>query len=650
MYNKGLHDEIIKKSHERSKKYGVEKERSISKKILKGGEISTALRENADLIKKAAPFMKILYDFLKDSGFILVLTDRKGCILNLIGDKDIVNIASTMNMVVGAYMDEKSIGTNAMGTAIKEDMPIQISAKEHFITAYHKWTCSAAPIHGEDGKIIGTLNLTGGSNLVHPHTLGLVVAGVKSIENSMSADATKKKLLEAYDYLTTITNSIHAGLMAVSVNGKVEMINTTASEMLGLDIENIYNQNINKVLDIWSDILRKLKEGKKYQEEEEYIGNVSYNKKKVSISAYPIKSEGEEITAVVLLFRDIQRVYNIVNKYTGMRARYNLEDIVGESLLMKNIIREAKEIAESPSTVLIEGESGTGKEVFAQAIHNYSTRRENGFVAINCGAIPANLIESELFGYDEGAFTGAKKGGHPGKFELASGGTIFLDEIGEMPLDMQVRLLRVLQEGVVTRVSGTKYIPVNARVIAATNKDLKEEIIKGRFRQDLYYRLSVIPMTIPPLRERREDIPIFFNKFLKEKALKLGRPIPKITEETYRDILNYNYPGNVRELENIVENIINLGGKSTLPFKQESGETLKKEGNYTSKISTLEENKLEPEKLYGDEFIRPLEDLEKIAITAAMNKYKGNMTKVAKELNISRNTLYLKIKKYNLTP
>lgn len=653
MYNKGLHDEIIKNSHERSKEYGVEKERYISKRILKGRDLNTALRKNADLIKKAAPFMKILYDFLKDSGFILVLTDREGCILNIIGDKEILNIATTMNMIVGAYMDEKSIGTNAMGTAIKENMPIQISAAEHFITAYHKWTCSAAPIHNDVGEIIGTLNLTGSSNLVHPHTLGLIVAGVKSIENSMSTELTKRKLLEANNYLTTITNTINAGLMTVNVEGKIEMVNDTASEMLGIAVMDIYEYNITELLEAWNEIIKKLNEGKKYQEEEGYLGYNKYTKKKVAVSAYAIKSEGNQITAVVLLFRDMQKVYNIVNKYTGMRARYTFDDIFSEAPMMKNLIREAKEIAESPSTVLIEGESGTGKEVLAQAIHNYSSRRENGFVAINCGAIPANLIESELFGYEYGAFTGAKKGGHPGKFELASGGTIFLDEIGEMPLDMQVKLLRVLQESVVTRVSGTKYIPIDTRVIAATNKDLREEVKMGRFRQDLYYRLSVIPMKIPSLKERKEDIPIFFNKFLKEKALKLGKPIPEISHDIYNNILKYNYPGNVRELENIVENIINLGGKSTLLLKGGSLNLLNTEENSEKVMNKVPEtdiafeNKIN-EDYFNDKFIMPLEELEKIAIISAMKKYKGNMTKIAKELKISRNTLYLKIKKYNI--
>ena len=253
---------------------------------------------------------------------------------------------------------------------------------------------------------------------------------------------------------------------------------------------------------------------------------------------------------------------NKKKKSTG--AFFTFENIIGESEEIKSIIFNCKLISNSPSTVLIEGESGTGKEVLAQAIHNYSIRRDNRFIAINCGAIPKNIIESELFGYEEGAFTGGKKGGNIGKIELAHKGTLFLDEIGDMPYDMQIKLLRVLQEGRITRVGGNYEIPVDMRVIAATNKNLRAEVKKGRFREDLYYRLCVIPIRIPSLRDRRKDIGNLIDYFLEMKSIKLKKNIRELDEELLKQLLNYSWPGNIRELENTIENIVNLNGKLSL--------------------------------------------------------------------------------------
>lgn len=644
MYTREKREEIIQKSHKRSAEYGIEKERVVSKKILKADEVSKNIEKNKALIRVAEPFMKVLYDFLMGSGFFIILTDKEGCILNVVGDKEVVKAAAEMNMVVGAYMDEKSIGTNAMGTAISENAPIQISATEHFITAYHKWTCSAAPIHSEDGEIIGTLNLTGSSDLVHPHTLGLIVAAVESIENQMMSEAAHNKLLETNGYMSTIIQSISTGLLTIDNSGKIIMTNKNACSILGLDEECIVGRMLVELIPNCRDINKVLETGKSCLDEEItiYRGGI---RERYNLNAYPIAIESEKTIGCVVMLKEIQRVINLVNKYTGMRARYSFENIIGKSKEIDNIINYAKSIADSPSTVLIQGESGTGKEVLAQAIHNHSSRRDNGFVAINCGAIAKNLIESELFGYDDGAFTGAKKGGHPGKFELANGGTLFLDEIGEMSLDMQVNLLRVLQEGTITRVGGTREIPVNVRIIAATNKNLKKEVASGNFREDLYYRLSVIPISLPALRDRQEDIPLLVDYFLRIKSEKLSKKIPKIDHEVYKNIFQYSWPGNIRELENYIENIVNLNGNSSYSLISEYNGGTKNELDHENdrvKIGNKHE------KAYEEQFICSFEELEKKAIIASLNKFRGNVSKAAKVLGVSRNTLYTKMKKYEI--
>lgn len=629
MFDRKDFKEIIKRSHERCmREYRVPKHRVFPTKIVKENEFTKLCEENSQIIMVATPYMKILYDFLKGSGFFLDLTDKDGIILSVIGDEDVIEVAKAMGMMEGTDMSERSTGTNAIGTALYEDCPLQLMEKEHFITAYHIWTCSAATIHDNNGDIIGCINLTGKYQLAHPHTLGLVVAAVKSIENHMKKEQSQNELFEAYQYLDTIVNSIETGILTVNIKGEVISINKEACLMLEVHEDNIINKNIKNVLENWNYICDEIVRHKGYENKE--VSFFTKDKKRVNLSVYPIRDKDDTITGMTLVMRDIQKVYNMVNKYTGMSAKYTFDDIIGECEAIKKLKYYSKSIANSPSTVLIQGESGTGKELIAQAIHNSSDRKDFGFVAINCGAIPKNLIESELFGYEEGAFTGARKGGHPGKFELANNGTIFLDEIGEMPLDMQVSLLRVLQEGYVARIGGNKYIPVDVRIIAATNKNLKEEIEKGTFREDLYYRLSVIPIFVPPLRERIGDIPILIDHFLKIKALKLNKPVPTIHTSLYYKLLNHYWPGNIRELENCIENIVNMDGTISYNF---SGKSVRS--------SEVQEKKL-------DYNMCSLEEWEKIAITKCIEGCLGNLSNAAKVLGINRTTLYNKIEKYNI--
>lgn len=631
MFTTEGYKEIIQASHIRCREeYGVPIDRIFPTRIIQGKEFMDLLKENCELIKVAKPFMKILYDFLKGSGFFIDLTDKDGIILSVIGDRDVIDIAEAMGMMEGTDMSEESTGTNAIGTALKEDCPIQMAEKDHYIKAYHIWTCSACTIHSEEGNIIGCLNLTGKYQLVHPHTLGLVVAAVKSIENHIKKERSQNELFEAYQYLNTIVNSIDTGILTVNIYGIIKSINNIACTMLEVSSEDIIETNIVNILENWTYIYDEISNGNEY-ENKEISFNILDKKKRVNLNAYAIRDKHGVITGMALVIKDIQKVYDMVNKYSGMRARYTFQDIIGESEKMVNLRYYAKSIANSPSTVLIQGESGTGKELIAQSIHNSSDRKDYGFVAINCGAIPKNLIESELFGYEEGAFTGARKGGHPGKFELANNGTIFLDEIGEMPLDMQVNLLRVLQEGYVTRIGGRKYIPVDVRVIAATNKNLIEEIEKGTFREDLYYRLSVIPIFVPPLRERTGDVPILLEHFLRLKSLKLKKPMLKLKDELYYKLVSYDWPGNIRELENCIENIVNMDGNISFSFNNRVMEVVK-QGNE----STLKYN------------MCSLEEWEKMAILSCIENCQGNLSKASKILEINRTTLYNKINRYNI--
>ncbi|MGY5238584.1 sigma-54-dependent Fis family transcriptional regulator [Clostridium tertium] len=631
MYNKSL---LIENSHKRSEDYGVEKSRDHSKIMLNNEELKKVLEINKELIEISKPYIDMVVESVEDNDFIIILTDNNGCILYIKGANAIKDELEKLNLKVGAYMDEKNIGTNAMGTAITENRCIQITANEHYATIFQSLTCSAAPIHNSKGEIIGTLNLTGKSNMKHPHTLGLVIFGVTAIENELYRIKTNYILNQTYNYMKTVIENVDKGIMIIDIHGKIININELGLNILDKRNQNLINEYISHIIPNFQNIVDRISKNNETITKEIKLSHAS--KYKTEITLKGIKCN-EKIIGIVATLTELKEKKK-ENNFTG--AFFTFNDIIGESDAIKNVIINCKIIANSPSTVLIQGESGTGKEVLAQSIHNYSIRKNNKFIAINCGAIPANIIESELFGYEDGTFTGGKKGGKIGKIELANGGTLFLDEIGEMPLDMQVKLLRVLQEGRVTRLGGSREIPVDMRVIAATNKNLKKEIKKGTFREDLYYRLCVIPIKLPPLRERKGDIRKFIEYFFSMKSIKLEKEIPEITKDLFNRLQGYNWPGNIRQLENCIENIVNLNGELSDDILEESEEKINEILDIDSKSISLDEVK--KEECFN------LEEIEKVTIRNAIEYNKYNMTKTARALGISRNTLYLKVKKYKI--
>ncbi|MBZ2174928.1 sigma 54-interacting transcriptional regulator [Schnuerera sp. xch1] len=366
----------------------------------------------------------------------------------------------------------------------------------------------------------------------------------------------------------------------------------------------------------------------------------------------PIIRGGKIIGAVgAVLFRDASEVRimakelieleNKINEYKGeierlQGSRYTFDSIITQNPKMEYLKKLGRTAAQSNSTVLILGGSGTGKELFAQAIHKASYRKFSPFIPINCAAIPRELLESELFGYEAGAFTGAKRGGKPGKFELANGGTIFLDEIGDMPLEMQVKLLRVLEEKRFERVGGNKKITLDVRIIAATNKNIEDAVERGTFREDLYYRLNVINIDIPPLKERIDDIPLLANHLLVNLCEELDMERRELSKKTIEILMNYKWPGNIRELRNILERAITISTGNVILPEHLPERLLNSRGYFKRNV----------------EKIRPLKDTvanaERQAIINAIIKSKGNKTLAAKKLGIHRTALYKKLNKYDL--
>ncbi|EKQ57573.1 MULTISPECIES: sigma 54-interacting transcriptional regulator [unclassified Clostridium] len=444
------------------------------------------------------------------------------------------------------------------------------------------------------------------------------------------------------EILNTVIETAYDGMVIIDKMGIITMMSKAYTDFLGIKREDAVGKHVTEVIEN-TRMPIVLETGK---EEVAQLHKIKGNY--MIASRIPIIKNGEIIGVVgKVLFRNVKELNSLYKKISVIekelenyksklkefnRASYSLENIIGESdsiISAKEIVKKA---AHTSSNVLILGESGTGKEIFAHAIHSESNRYEGPFVKVNCAAIPSDLLESELFGYEAGAFTGARKEGKIGKFEIANEGTIFLDEIGDMPLHMQVKLLRVIQERELEKVGGVATKKINIRIIAATNRNLEKLVSEGKFREDLYYRLNVVTIEIPPLRERGNDIILISNHLIKKLSIDLDKKVRGVSKEAEQYLKSYEWKGNVRELENILERAINIMGDSEIIEVDD----LPKE--ITGKKASIVPKRLQD----------ILEESEKNAIILALRATDGNKTKAAKILDIGRTSLYEKIEKYKI--
>ncbi|NLY71983.1 MAG: sigma 54-interacting transcriptional regulator, partial [Clostridiales bacterium] len=382
-------------------------------------------------------------------------------------------------------------------------------------------------------------------------------ASLSTPEHCNEMEIAMHELSLVNEQLNTIIQSMKSGVLMIDHTGRITQYNKSAVKMLKLKTKNLKNSFLCDLLTD-EDCTYLLNNGEDLHKKEISLTNIDGKTVNLLISSHVAKDDEHGISSTVFIFEEIENIHKMVSRMSGFTAKYTFDSIIGQSKAMSDVIKVGKICAESDSNVLILGESGTGKDLLAQAIHNSSSRSKGPFIAINCGSIPKGLIESELFGYEAGSFTGARKDGYPGKFELADGGTIFLDEIGDMPIDLQSSLLRVIQTKEIVRIGGTRPKAVNVRIIAATNASLAKQIREKHFRMDLYYRLNVLTIVIPPLRKRREDIMILVNHFIEKYNRIIGKNIEGITPKAESILNSYDWPGNVRELENIIERAINL--------------------------------------------------------------------------------------------
>lgn len=458
----------------------------------------------------------------------------------------------------------------------------------------------------------------------------------------------QQSLKNVHEELTNVFGTMSDGVLGVNKDGRVSQFNPAARQIIGYTKEQLMGVNI---VDLFSGkapkTLNLLQTGEAFHDQEILL-NGSSGKIHATASGIPIFDEDQQVLGATVILRPIARVQELVNRFSGAQASFTFDSIIGEDKLLRRAVKLAMKAGANNSTVLLQAESGTGKEVFAQAIHNVSNRRTGPFVAINCAALPRELVGSELFGYVEGAFTGARRGGRPGKFELANHGTLLLDEIGDMPLEQQAVLLRALQEKAVLRVGGDTPIKVDVRIIAATNQNLPELVDQGRFRVDLYYRLNVVRINIPALRERPGDIRLLFDHFLEEMSGRSGQRISHVDDAVYKYLESYQWPGNIRELQNVVERILLVADESRINIDHLPREIIKVEMSpHTVKaIPTPDFGGAVPPGYLGDRHTRKLFALEqeRKRIVQALDMHGGNISKAAAEMGISRSTLYRRMK------
>ncbi|MES9754645.1 sigma-54-dependent Fis family transcriptional regulator [Bacillus wiedmannii] len=591
-------NERISESWHRCKQANVNPHMNKGQKILSSNIFQDQKKKSEIFLDIAIPQLQNMRKTIDELQMMALLIDPDGYVLSLSGNQQTLKRAKHINFIEGVKWTEAAVGTNAIGTALQIEEAIMISGTEHYSVASHSWSCAAAPIHNDDGKLIGVLDFSCPIEFSHPYMLGMVTSIAHAIERECSIRVHQNELHLIHRFLDVIDSDEQVVIcnhrdVIVSASKKVR--------------ERVSNWSRMKLEDLMQHGLKPKLEVPVYSNDR-MIGKCIYvqeNKQGNLFSTSPF-----------------------INGIT-------FPGVIGTSNAFQHTLEEIKLVSPTDASVYVCGETGVGKEYVARAIHENSPRKNGPFIAVNCGSLPKELMESELFGYAEGAFTGARRQGYKGKFEQADGGTIFLDEIGEVPPEMQVALLRVLQERTVTPIGSSKEVPVNIRIITATHKDLLRLVEEGKFRQDLYYRLHVYPLYVPSLIERKEDIPYFIQDFCERKNWNVVFP-----KSICNQFLQHKWPGNIRELLNVLERIYILSQGREICEKQISFLLQTMMGN-PHQLALQAENKTE-------HTLNFREKIQRDSMIEALEKTNGNVSLAAKLLDVPRSTFYKRMQKYKL--
>ena len=636
---------MIEESRQRSKAYGLSEVEKPDFSPIGRPDLALLLDQNRTLHTHAIPVMETLYEQIINTHNMVILTDVNGLIVHTLGDDDFLEKANRVALKPGVTWSEASKGTNAIGTAIAEQLPVQIHANEHFLVANHFLTCSAAPILDHQGNVIGVLDVTGDQSSFHKHTMALVRMSAQMIENHLFLAAFQDAITLHFNTRPEFIGTLMEGIVSFSPSGRFLSANRTGLFQLGLPMSALQSHTFSSLFGLsiaaLFDHYRTAAPGflnlcmpsgvRVYGRAQLHLANSPFHRSVELVRANADSEQDVETnnhnSATTTNAMAINRATQAARRMSGLRYLNTGDPQVAA------LIEKVNKVLGRDIPILIMGETGTGKELLAQAIHNDSPRSSGPFVAVNCASIPETLIESELFGYEDGAFTGARKKGAVGKILQANGGTLFLDEIGDMPFSLQSRLLRVLQERMVTPLGSTKSITVNVELICATNRNLRDLITKGEFREDLYYRLNGLVVKLPPLRERT-DMDIVVEKILIAESVS-GRYT--VAPEIMRLFKLHNWPGNFRQLTNLLRTAIVMADQEHeiqhqhLPddFLEDIEQARVSEQNDNTKwLVSSGAN---------------LEEVERSVIEKALASHGGNVSATARALGVSRNTIYRKI-------
>lgn len=582
------------------------------------------------LMRRSTPeYYETVQDVLSENKAVLLYTYINFDIFGRYGNQKLKDELAAKNIKLGATLSEKNAGTNAAVMASRSPKSVWVVGNEHYMDALKPYACYAFRINGKYGRSGYIVLMTYRDNLderivklfrLIESTECIITAGL------VAKDVIMRDAMQRNEYSKSSTSDI---VIMVDNSSTITFANDMFYEFYNHAPLETINSSLGSICPELEPLVPLISQGKRVMGRQVELVRPSMETEQYFVDMSPINTNSKRLGMLITLYKGKAKAASAAAG--GNAARYTFGDLIGVSEPFVQLKRFAEEIAATPSPILIQGESGTGKELFANAIHCASQRRDKPFVAINCAAIPRDLIGSELFGYVGGSFTGASRTGAKGKFELADGGTLFLDEIGEMPVEMQSVLLRALEENTITRIGATKPINVDVRIITATNKDLPKCISEGSFRADLYYRLSVINLNMVPLRQRREDIPVLADYFLKHFAASNNKPMKGISTEAMTAMMEYAWPGNVRELRNAVERGV-IVSKNGYIEAEDMPEVI------TGRI------KPQPEPEQPRERVRDLESFfERQRLDMAkklMVEFKGNKSKVAQKMGISRSTLY----------
>ncbi|MBP6900920.1 MAG: sigma-54-dependent Fis family transcriptional regulator [Burkholderiaceae bacterium] len=680
----------IEQSHERCAALGVSRIDMPDLSPLARPDLNVARDRNRRLHEHAAPVMEMLYEQIVDTENMVVLTDATGTIIHSIGDDDFLARASKVALQPGVNWSESTKGTNAIGTALVEETPTLVHADEHYLHANHFLTCSAAPILDPRGNILGVLDVSGDHRSYHQHTMALVKMSARMIENHWLTDDYRNVMRLHFHSRVEFIGTLMEGILAISADGKIVGANRGALEQLGLSgaalrmhsLTTLFGTTVGALVDRFRSPLATpmpvhLNGGRQFHIHARFNWPV-WTSLAEAVSTSVAGPGGEATPAAVPpSLPERSSAAEAGGPATARGADTPgaaLEQLRTGDAQVASVVDKIRRVLDRDIPILVLGETGTGKELLARAIHMDSARAKQPFVAVNCASIPETLIEAELFGYEDGAFTGARRKGQVGKIVQANGGTLFLDEIGDMPIALQAHLLRVLQERQVTPLGSTKSVTVDVSIICATHRNLREMIDAKQFREDLFYRLNGLAVRLPPLRER-SDLMALVQRILARQAGEMaggsgrGPRRPELAPEVLRLFERYGWPGNVRQLFNVLRTAaVMAAGEPVITrahlsddFLDEARASAEAGGAWSAPppapavalpAAALAAEVMPAQPLPGAALpatheppqIRSLEEQEIEAIRRAVDLAGGNISEASKRLGISRNTIYRKLR------